>query len=108
MRRLRDGTALVRPCRVGDCDRDARARGLCKRHLHRFYKYGSEYIGTDYEQNPTYCTVPGCDGRARVHGWCFAHNARHARFGDVLADKPVKRRRPGGGRKPKGTKENRN
>lgn len=88
------------------CDRDARALGYCKRHYNHAREHGDPLAGRFIESNPTWCTVPGCDGRARVKGHCAAHNERVRRTGSTQPEKPVKRRRPGGGRKAKSTESN--
>jgi hypothetical protein len=87
-------------CRVGGCERDVRAMGYCKRHYNHWHDWGNPLAGKFVERQPTWCAVPGCDGRAKVHSLCRVHDARVRRCGDVQADKPIKRRRAGGGRKP--------
>jgi HNH endonuclease len=41
------------------------------------------------------CSVAICDSLAHTRGRCAAHHQRWIKFGDELADKPIKRKNPG-------------
>lgn len=40
----------------------------------------------------TDCKVPDCVNKAHTRGWCNSHYIRWQRFGDVMADIPLKKR----------------
>jgi hypothetical protein len=42
---------------------------------------------------PKPCSVPGCDRDATERGWCHGHYQRWIRSGDVMPDRPLRRRR---------------
>jgi hypothetical protein len=42
------------------------------------------------------CTVEGCDKPVEAWGWCSGHYSRWQKHGDVVAERPLRRRAPSG------------
>ncbi len=76
-------------CTVGDCDRDAHARGYCATHYSRWWKHGDpsatmlrRKADPAYVGPTTRCSIAGCERVARARGWCTLHWDRWRRHGD--------------------------
>jgi hypothetical protein len=91
---------LSATCSESECERDARARGLCHKHYTRASRLKRLNDYATLPPLPETCAVEGC-GRERVaqargrYRYCAAHRGRHARRGDVSAHVPVTEHIPG-------------
>lgn len=66
-------------CRVDDCDRPLKARGLCGLHYYRWWRHGDVH---HVRTARTCCSVAGCDGRHAARGYCRKHYRRWQKHGD--------------------------
>lgn len=88
-----------RTCTIDGCDKTTTARGWCKPHYMRWRRYGDplgvaplrpQIVADD-------CAVEGCDRprASKTNGTrralCGGHQNRKDRFGDVMADKPLRK-----------------
>lgn len=73
--------ATPRICSVDDCDKPAKARGLCDMHYARWSRHGH----LDRVRKRNICSIEGCGAPAYGRGWCSAHYQRWARHGDPTA-----------------------
>lgn len=86
-------------CAVEGCPNDAglpgSARGWCRSHYHRWYRYGD--VLTDIKRVPSYagerCAHPGCVKPARSAGMCVNHYAVSNRARRRRRDPTGERRR---------------
>lgn len=64
-------------CAVAACERPAKTRGYCGKHVQRFYKYGDPE-GGPIKRPPIFCSVEGCQKRRHVRstGLCDMHQHR--------------------------------
>lgn len=73
------------PCRIDDCDKESRGRGLCGTHWLRWRNYGDPAVvkkaGIDFNVAAR-CQVDDCDRRAHAHGYCTKHLTRWEKYGD--------------------------
>lgn len=74
-------------CSVDACLRAVLARGWCRMHYLRWYKYGD--TGTPPRFVVKICSVDGCDVQAVKRGWCVKHHARWVKRG-TTDDPPPK------------------
>lgn len=82
----------MRICSIDDCEREHRARGLCKMHYDRRYKY--KLIDIEFPlYNPLsprksrksslrICSVDDCERKHRGRGFCKKHYERWRKNGD--------------------------
>jgi hypothetical protein len=77
-----DDTASRPRCRIPECDRPARARGVCLRHYtnQRYHaardlQVAGEIIDASLRKSKP-CNEPGCDGRRSEFGFCTQHYAQ--------------------------------
>jgi len=73
-------------CAIEDCDRDAKSRGWCKAHYHRWQRYGDPGQSAIQHRRlkPEPCKVESCDRVGRSFGWCPTHYTRWFKYGDPL------------------------
>lgn len=87
---------MSRPaCSVEQCERAPRARGMCKLHWTRWWKYGDPNVvlvaGVDFRVKAT-CAVDGCDRTGVSRSFCQKHLWRLQKHGDPLAFTPPEER----------------
>lgn len=90
---LRTGSAIrgerPRTCSVEGCERDAKTRGWCHAHYHRWRSHGD--VRADVPLRATGpCEVEGCDRQRYARGYCGTHYKRLVLTGDVRADDPIR------------------
>jgi hypothetical protein len=80
-------------CSAEDCDRPARARGLCTKHHQRLLRIGT----VELPPRPPVlaCSVDDCTRPERSKGYCDPHYKRWRATGDVQADVPLQKKRRG-------------
>ncbi|MCV7255334.1 HNH endonuclease [Mycobacterium hackensackense] len=94
--RRRNGANTV--CEIADCDKEARADGMCRMHRRRFLQTGS---AGPADHLLRVCRVEGCDEPRLSRGYCNMHYLRVMADGDP--GEPERRKaRNGSGSKTRG------
>lgn len=78
---------MSRPdCKIDDCERESRGRGLCATHWARWRKYGDPLTvkrnGVDFNVASS-CSVEGCDRKSASRKLCSLHLARFLKHGNT-------------------------
>jgi len=77
---------IERTCTVDDCENKHRARGLCPKHLRRFYRHGD--INTVLPSHSVtldgLCSLEGCNEKHRGLGYCGNHYKKFKKWGNPL------------------------
>lgn len=76
-------------CTVEDCEKPSSARGWCKKHYSRWFRYGDVNIRKNTEQRGA-CTVEGCTRPQKTNHLCGAHQRRAYLWGDARPDVPLR------------------
>lgn len=75
-----------RICRIDDCERESKGRGLCGTHWLRWRKYGDPSVvkksGVDFNV-ATMCRADGCDRKSASRQLCDMHLRRFLKHGDT-------------------------
>lgn len=88
-------------CKVDDCEKSARARGLCDMHYRRLMRHGATDKATRQSKPKPPCSVDNCDSISLCRGWCRKHYTRWYETGsldlgvrDPVAPPPPPKKRP--------------
>ena len=79
--------ANANPCVIEDCPDPVLARGWCRKHYLRWYKFGD--TGTPPRFTDKQCAIDTCSEIAEKRGWCQTHYRRWQRTG-TTDDPPAK------------------
>jgi len=62
-------------CRIDQCTKPARKRGMCEMHYSRVQRHGDPFTVKRFATYPpdAQCNVPGCTRRPTARGWCDQH-----------------------------------
>lgn len=82
------GIRWTGPCSVQDCGQEARSRGWCRYHYHRWYKHGDPEapnlrLPKDHPDRPL-CSVESCELPKFANGMCKRHNHNDWRTGSAI------------------------
>lgn len=72
-------------CKIDDCSRRIKAKGLCSPHYQKLRKYGDPEVSKRASHRPEACAIEGCGKRVSARGWCNAHYKKWEKYGDPLA-----------------------
>lgn len=67
-------------CKIDECSGKVKARGLCDKHLGRYYRHGDASIASVRKPANTQCAVDGC-ARKPSGKYCGTHRSRLLRTG---------------------------
>lgn len=90
------GKHVTKVCKVEGCNREHKARDMCKAHYWRWLTHGDPQpdipIGDliNGESVTMGCKVDDCGRKHHANGYCRAHNKRVQRHGDPMPDKPIR------------------
>lgn len=89
---------MAKKCKIDDCDREAKAKGLCRAHHKRLMRHGDPLGGQIERKFKTGvpCRAPGCEKLAKSRGYCAMHYYR-LRRGVALDWEPAMRYKVRGG-----------
>ncbi len=84
----------MRLCEIEGCGRKHDARGLCKMHNMRRWRYGDPLAEISRPQNRGVetCTFPGCSNPHDSFGLCRTHRVRQIKHGDPAYTVPSKQK----------------
>lgn len=75
-------------CCIEGCDNALRghtARGMCKTHYNRFFKYGNPLAKDRRKMRvKNICKVDGCQEICKGQGYCSKHYQKYKKYGDPL------------------------
>ena len=77
-------------CKIGDCPKPAKGRGMCGTHYERWRRHGdtATRLKTGRPPQPKKpCTVEDCTRDQSARGWCHTHYTAWLRFGNPLGAK---------------------
>lgn len=80
-------------CKISECVKAARCRGMCSMHYERWRKHGSPYVVLPPSSPPVihtqsaHCEVDGCDAAPLARNLCPKHYRAWRRNGDPTADR---------------------
>jgi hypothetical protein len=72
------------PCKIDDCDKQVRGKGMCATHLKRFNKHGDPHVVMprgNFAEQPV-CAVEDCNTKHAALGFCQAHYRAFKTFCD--------------------------
>jgi hypothetical protein len=74
------------PCSADDCDRPAKAHGLCSKHYQRWQSYGdpSVVLKPWGRLQKKQCSVDACEALAVCKGYCNKHYKRWRKHGSPM------------------------
>lgn len=64
---------MIKKCSVEGCDRQARAKGMCRKHYMSFYRTGDPISKKPKYSDEDICSVNGCNKKTVVKGMCRSH-----------------------------------
>lgn len=77
-------------CKIDDCPKPAKGRGMCGTHYERWRRHGDTATRLKSGRPPKPkkpCGIPDCDRPQSSRGWCHTHYVAWQRYGNPLGSK---------------------
>ena len=76
--------AIMKTCKINNCESKSRTLGFCRNHYEKFRKYSDPLYVHPKFRHPEICTVDGCNNKHKAKGYCRIHYDRFKKHGDPL------------------------
>jgi hypothetical protein len=82
---MAQGRKQIGPCAFEGCSDPPCAKGYCRKHYYRLWRYGDPAI--NHRPGGRVCSIEGCERPYHANGYCAAHARAARRYGDPLVNR---------------------